>query len=86
MRLQERMQPPELLGEWLPLLVHGSTEDELQTSLTTAKTELERAQKAGEISGILPAGNAGTQSSLSNAKFPRPKRAGCHEGSSAKDR
>ncbi len=52
MRLQDKMQPPELLGEWLPLLAHGTTEAELQSRLTAARTELERAQLAGEIASF----------------------------------
>ncbi len=52
LRLQDKMQPPELLGEWLPVLVHGSTEAALTTALTTSHAELARAQTAGEISNF----------------------------------
>lgn len=49
LRLQGKMQPPELLGEWLPILVHAKHEQELCARLASARDTLKSAQIAGQV-------------------------------------
>jgi predicted exporter len=70
MRLQEKMQPPELLGEWLPVLVHATTEAELCTSLATARTALQQAQQQGEISSFYLPESLAPNQSYQTQNFP----------------
>lgn len=74
-RLQEKMQPPDTTGEWLPLTVSGASEEEVARSLNAAAAVLRNAKDAEEIAAwYLPAelfpakerhaANAGTLAAL----------------------
>ncbi len=70
LRLQEKMQPPELLGEWLPLLVHGTTEAELGNSLATARQALTQAQRTGAVASFYLPQSLAPNVSFQSQNFP----------------
>jgi uncharacterized protein len=50
-RMMEKMQPPESLGEWLPVVASGNGEVPVRTAMDAARKILEPAQAEGKIVG-----------------------------------